>query len=254
MNELGFMVKTFQAMSNAKRDGTWGMVHQLVIVGLVVFVGGFIGFLSSMILRAHGAVFVFFASFILGLLTFVISAITVQVRAKSGSFQVGSAEEAGVQGERHVAHQLSFLPDGYNVFNNLVLRHQDKRQQIDHLVIGPNGVFHIETKTVAGELSFTERGFMRNGQPYEDPTGQVYRHQFILEGILREAGIACEVVGVICFAHPNSVLTGTSPQFITCRLDRLLHNIVNYSTQHKLEAADVDEVRDTIKRYMGPIG
>ena len=64
---------------------------------------------------------------------------------------------AGAQGEEQVARQLSKLPDDYTVIHNYNLefprplydRRNDDRiysVQIDHLVIGPTGLYLIETK------------------------------------------------------------------------------------------------------------
>ena len=64
---------------------------------------------------------------------------------------------AGAVGEEAVIGVLSKLPDSYHVFNDITLAlpqtvfwstHQEhiKSAQIDHLVIGPSGVFIIETK------------------------------------------------------------------------------------------------------------
>jgi len=92
-------------------------------------------------------------------------------------------------------------------------------------------------------------GLSKNGQPVEDPTGQVYRHQFILEAILKDAGISCDVVGVICFSHPNSTLNRSSPKFITCKVDRLIYSIVSYQSQTQLEPPMIKEIADIIKEH-----
>ena len=55
----------------------------------------------------------------------------------------------GIFGERYVAQIIDrdLVPKGYKVFHDIVIN-KDKRQfNIDHLLIGPNGVFSIETKT-----------------------------------------------------------------------------------------------------------
>lgn len=250
MGDLDFLLKTFQVLSQAKKQGTWSMKHRLVIVGLILFIVSFVGFMVSLLSKKSNLIPVFFVSFLIGSLTFFVSSILVRISAKSESHG-NSAEEAGMIGEQNTAHQLAFLSDDYKVFNNITIHHHHKHQQIDHLVIGPNGIFHIETKTLSGNLTFSANGFTKNGQPYEDPTGQVYRHQFIIEAILKEAGISGDVVGVICFSHPNCVLNGSSPQFLTCRLDRLIHSIVTYQPKHRLDSASVETIANTLKKSMG---
>nr|WP_320161700.1 nuclease-related domain-containing protein [uncultured Methanoregula sp.] len=63
----------------------------------------------------------------------------------------------GAQGEEHVIKILSGLPDDFHILNDVNLRFQDyifwrkhreyiKTCQIDHIVIGPTGLFLLETK------------------------------------------------------------------------------------------------------------
>jgi hypothetical protein len=66
----------------------------------------------------------------------------------------------GASGEEEVMEHLAFLPDDYHVFNDLKIdfgkwiywkKGKDgdkniKTSQIDHLVVGPTGIFLIETK------------------------------------------------------------------------------------------------------------
>lgn len=50
--------------------------------------------------------------------------------------------QKGVYGEKLVAHALNTLPDEWRIINDFYAR----RSQIDHVAVGPNGVFCIETK------------------------------------------------------------------------------------------------------------
>ena len=54
----------------------------------------------------------------------------------------------GEEGERIVAQAIEdgLVSAGYSVFHDIQLKKNGKRFNIDHLVIGPNGVFAIETK------------------------------------------------------------------------------------------------------------
>ena len=58
----------------------------------------------------------------------------------------------GWQGEKQVAKLLSnTLSDDYYLLNDLYLR--DGGGDIDHIVLGPNGVFVLETKNWSGSIS-----------------------------------------------------------------------------------------------------
>ena len=48
----------------------------------------------------------------------------------------------GARGEERVSGILETLPDGYHVFNDFVAC----GKHVDHVVVGPGGVFSVETK------------------------------------------------------------------------------------------------------------
>ena len=54
----------------------------------------------------------------------------------------------GLRGERLVGEMLhSMLKDGFEVFHDFPIEPDGKTGNIDHILVGPNGVFAIETKT-----------------------------------------------------------------------------------------------------------
>ena len=54
----------------------------------------------------------------------------------------------GLKGERLVGEMLNkLMKDGFDVFHDFPLEPDGKSPNIDHIVVGPNGVFTIETKT-----------------------------------------------------------------------------------------------------------
>lgn len=72
----------------------------------------------------------------------------------------------GAEGERVVADLLeSELPDGYHVFNDV--RFPGRTANIDHLVVGPTGVFVLNTKNWRGTVGWAEDGktLLWNGEP-----------------------------------------------------------------------------------------
>lgn len=163
---------------------------------------------------------------------------------------------AGKAGEQAVAHQLKFLGSEYKVLNAKVLRSGGSCQQFDHVVLGPNGIFHIETKYWSGRIAFTENGIERAGQrgTKSDPTAQMYRHEYILKELLRENGLAGDVVGILCFAHPNCEIIGSSPAFTTVKLDRLVHFVKTYKAKKKLSAEEIRKSLLLIEGNSKPAG
>ena len=72
----------------------------------------------------------------------------------------------GAEGERVIADVLeSELPDGYHVFNDV--RFPERTANIDHLVVGPSGVFVLNTKNWRGTVGWAEDGktLLWNGEP-----------------------------------------------------------------------------------------
>lgn len=93
-------------------------------------------------------VFVFIiilALFIIGLLV------------RSGGEGIHIFEDKGTRGERIVGSVLADLPEGYFVFNDVMIkRYNGKTSQIDHVVVSKHGVFVIETKNYDGKIYGSE--------------------------------------------------------------------------------------------------
>lgn len=109
---------------------------------------------------------------------------------------------AGIKGETNVAHNLCFLDNSkYTVYNDINI-HSEKlgmTQQIDHIVVGPNGVFCIETKHYFGSIiinrnSKWEKVTKSSSEAVDNPTQQVIRHENILKSILPPIGINSIIV------------------------------------------------------------
>lgn len=86
--------------------------------------------------------------------------------------------KAGVAGEQRTAGVLSPLErQGYRILNSIPL---SPRKDIDHLVIGPTGIFAINTKATTYEVNAKS-----DGSVYTDG----YRQNWI-DSITRDAGLA----------------------------------------------------------------
>jgi hypothetical protein len=68
----------------------------------------------------------------------------------------------GGQAEGLVAWILEDLDDDWHIFNSIKL---EKDSDIDHVVIGPGGVFCISTKSQRGVFCGTRDGLLHNDQP-----------------------------------------------------------------------------------------
>jgi hypothetical protein len=157
----------------------------------------------------------------------------------------------GDEGERSTAHQLRYVGSEYRVLNNRQVRAGGGSQQFDHIAVGPNGVFHIDSKHWSGEVRFTEQGVERSkeGSHQGDPTAQLYRHEHVLKELLRTEGVQADVVGVLCFTHPHCELVGSSPAFVTVKIDRLVHAIKSHKPKKPLTPDLVARIERLIKEH-----
>lgn len=77
-------------------------------------------------------------------------------------------DESGASGEKDIARFLEQLPNTYTVINDLEFA--DSYGNIDHLVVGPTGIFAIDVKNWRGTVSADGKGeLLHNGRPTEKP-------------------------------------------------------------------------------------
>lgn len=180
-----------------------------------------------------------------------------QVQASNDANQWGRA------GEEAVDYVLKWLPDMYCVIekdcqgkyddNVIVLENAsfiDESQEFDHLVVGPQGIFNIETKNYAGKLTIDPNGNwfrLKKGETEwtaeENPAQQLFRHHMLLQSIV---GDDVPIIDVICMAHPNLMISGQENSFIpVVKKDLLADFIVNYKSAG-LSAEEISAIGDKI--------
>lgn len=144
---------------------------------------------------------------------------------------------AGKRAEINVEYQLDFLPksfikinkgeEGIHLFNESFI---DKKQEIDHIVIGEQGVFLIETKNIGGSLYIDREGIWsreKEGEReiIENPDGQVQRHHNLVQSILN----IDEIFDIICIANKKTdIIGGENSRIPIIRSDRILGYIQDY--------------------------
>lgn len=101
----------------------------------------------------------------------------------------------GARGEEMAAAELARLGAGWTVFNGLLL---PGGRDIDHVAVGPQGLFVVETKHWSGEVTVEGGEVLANGRPLRrSPVAQVRRAM----GAVAEAADTPEgaLRGVLCF-------------------------------------------------------
>ena len=125
-------------------------------------------------------------------------------RAALSSFIKGAA------GEEKVAQALAFLPGGWEIFHGVPPARRTlwpSRGDLDHVAVGPAGVFVIETKNWTGRIQIRDNAILYEGGPPScPPLDQVRRSANELAARIEAAcGARVTVHPVLCFA-------GTPPE------------------------------------------
>jgi hypothetical protein len=108
-----------------------------------------------------------------------------------GSRRSTEAWAKGAAGERRTASDLARLPTAFVVLHDL--RMPGSRANIDHLVIGPTGVFTVETKSYAKGVQIKGKRAMTGGRSMDAAIAQAHRQAETMAGVLGH-----EVRPVIC--------------------------------------------------------
>ena len=105
----------------------------------------------------------------------------------------------GISGEEAVADALAGLPSSYWVLHGVSTGHGD----VDHVVIGPTGVFALETKAWDGKFYRSRGQLYCNGKPAEHVLRQARGAAGQVRQLLLEAGIDEWVEAVVVAARAS---------------------------------------------------
>ena len=153
----------------------------------------------------------------------------------------------GAAGEEIVARELARLPAGYHVFHSMDIGGgvlMRRSGDIDHLVVGPTGVFAIETKNWRGNVSLTDGKLQVDGvEPRRVPLAQAQQAVSKLQVRLGRGGIFnAQVTPVVCFA--SDCFDGgcqTVGEAVVCNVSTLL-DVLTDEKRRSAFRADVDGI------------
>lgn len=170
------------------RAGEWARVKGMIVglwpLGLGLFAGGF----SLAAWAVAGCTW--------GCVMFAISLAAIGLGLYWGMRRTGNFY-TGARGEERVSSILRSLPDRYHVFNDFVAR----GVHVDHVVVGPPGVFAIETKFWNGIVTVDGTEVLVNGmRPSHSPLRQVIKEASLVKAELARLGWNGDVTPVLTFA------------------------------------------------------
>ncbi len=143
-------------------------------------------------------------------LIFVLIGLALLIYAQSFISQnelKGKGWAKGLEGEDIVSDYLKQLPHDYFIYNDVNL--PGKKGNIDHVVIGPNGIFVIETKNYSGKYLIKGNDwFYYKGGNYHNvktnPAHQVIRNTLELKKFLESKGVDTSIWFQAIVAFKNS--------------------------------------------------
>lgn len=107
--------------------------------------------------------------------------------------------DTGAKAEQAVAEALQELPDDYYVFHDL----EFPGFNIDHVVLGPNGIFLVETKSQKGNITQEHDVLLRNGRKFfKDFLKQCWGQTYSLRDHLGAEGLrGLTIKPILCFSR-----------------------------------------------------
>jgi hypothetical protein len=166
---------------------------------------------------------------------------------------------SGAKGEEKVAKCLKSLGGKYHVFHDVVLPRA--RGDIDHVVVGSNGVFVIETKNNNGTIncngdSWSQLKTGKKGGRYRgkigSPSKQAKRNAISLGNLIgRRLHKRLFVNALVVFANKKAVLNITNPTVSVLQPPELCDFIENFRSKplSNNEQTKIVELIEPYSRY-----
>ncbi len=140
----------------------------------------------------------------------------------------------GARGEEMAAGELSHLPAEWTVFNGVVL---PCGKDVDHIAVGPQGVFVVETKHWRGDVAIENGQVIANGRVIQKSPILQVRHAISAVAETLDQPLP-SVNGILCFAgHQFSDGAVCADEVLVCSHLSLLSTLT--SGPARLDAAAI---------------
>lgn len=170
--------------------------------------------------------------------------------------------------ENIVVDSLQELGGTYYLLNDI--KFSDTYGNIDHILLGPNGIFVIETKNYTGKVICKGDEWIRHyeggmkismkGRPYwvedryydlKSPSKQVKRNAVKIKYIIEDSnifkkGLKIWVEGIIVFTNPNVDLQLTNTTVPILRVSQLYDYVKNKKSIHKFSSQELEFIAKSI--------
>lgn len=176
------------------------------------------------------------------------------------------SRQYGEKGEEEVEYALKWLVGDYIKLEKdasgkygtkaIVLNNKDfvdEPQEFDHIVIGPQGVFNIETKNYTGKIIIDRDGNWIREQSdgrkvgERNPLQQSRRHEAVLRSIV---GDDVPIISILAIANPKAIIQGAENSKVKLlKSDVLEEYISNYKGAVSYTKEKIQALADEIEKY-----
>lgn len=148
----------------------------------------------------------------------------------------------GLQGEKEAFDLLSKLPRHYKILSDVHIVDGNKSSQIDFVVIGPNGIFIMESKHIKGILNGKEDDnylqkikIGKSGDKYVkrmyNPIRQISGHKKGMDTFLRKKGFRYRAFPILYFS--NECVVNVKSKNVKVLTEPVL--VIDYIKRHRDE-------------------
>jgi len=166
----------------------------------------------------------------------------------------------GKSGETLVEENLQKLSDDYYLINDVML--PGSYGNIDHIILGPNGIFVIESKNYDGKIicngdewhrhyeggltiSVRGRPYWKLGKDYDigSPSKQVKRKAIKLKQFIQKTfKKTIWVEGIVVFTNPNAKLELNNPTVPVLKVEEVYNFIKNKKSGIKFSSKELESM------------
>jgi len=157
---------------------------------------------------------------------------------------MADAYERGAAGEEATAVALAFLPAGWTVLHDVRWPGRP-RANIDHVVIGPGGIFALDSKHWAGTVTVTDGVLRQNGRAREREVAGAAEAALAVTAVIANV----PVVPVLCFVRDEPVV-GWARDVMVCSTGNVVDLLL--SRPPILHQAAVDRLVPILTRNLVP--
>ncbi len=234
-------------MKNLQKTGTYleekAKLHRNI--SNIFFAIGGLGLLVSFLIINFTLIFIFIISLSIG----------------GFFFKFYLNYSGGLQGEQVIIESLQTLPDSYYLINDVNL--PKGYGNIDHVVLGTNGIFIIETKNFEGEIRCEGDNWYQYKDTWEipeeheikSPSKQVKGNALKLKQYIESKKIFSKslrlwVEGMVVFSHDNVILHCNNPTVPVFKINQLCNYILNKESRIKLSSQELEKVAKILLRQV----